>query len=86
MLLLIREPDDLVLNGRAIARANPLDDARKQGRPIQVLADDPGRLGGCVGNIAVTLPVDSVENGPDGVLWDAPRARGFMEPGRLLHV
>ena len=38
---LVREPHHLVLNGGAVAGADPLDDAGVQGRAVQILPDDP---------------------------------------------
>ena len=42
MRLFLREPNDLVLDGRAIPRSDPFDPTRIEWRPMQVGADDIG--------------------------------------------
>ena len=52
MALLVAEADDLVLDGRAVARAGAVDGAGVHGRAVQVVENDPVGLGGGVGQIA----------------------------------
>ncbi len=53
--LLVREPDDLVLDRRAVARADALDRALVQRRPVQVGADEVVGRRGRVGDPARPL-------------------------------
>ena len=50
--LALGELDDLVLDRRAVARADALDLSRVQGRQVQVLADDAADLGRGVAQVA----------------------------------
>ena len=55
--LLFFKTDDLILDGRAVARPHALNVAAVQRRAVQVVEDDLVRRGVCVGDIAVDLVV-----------------------------
>ena len=55
--LLILKAHDLILDRRAVARANALDVAAVQRRAVQIFQNDPVGLGVGVGNVAVDLVV-----------------------------
>ena len=57
MALLFFKADNLVLNGRAVARAHALDVAAVQRRAVQVVQDDAVHFGVGVGDVAVHLVV-----------------------------
>ena len=60
LTLLLRELDDLILDGRAIARADAFDDAGIHGRLVKIGPDDLGRGVGRISDIARQLAIDLV--------------------------
>ena len=57
MALLLFETDDLILNRRAVARADALNVAAVERRAVQVVENDLVGLGVRVGDVAVDLVV-----------------------------
>ena len=62
MPLLIAEADDLVLDTRAISRADAVDHSGIHGRAVEVFEDDAVRIGVRIDDVARHL-LDTVERG-----------------------
>src|SRR5438132_5280852 len=65
--LLLWEFDDLVLDGGAIAWADPLDDPRVHRRFVQICSNDPSCFICGISDKTRPLPIDSIKNGARGV-------------------
>ncbi len=55
MSFLVCKPHDLIFDGWAISRANPLDDSAVEGRSIEAALNDLMGRGVCVGDVAGDL-------------------------------
>ena len=80
VMRLVGKLDDLVFDGRAVARADGLDLAGVHGRAMHVFADDAKRLRRGVGDVAADLAAGAILPGAEA------EGRGIGVAGLLLEA